>query len=152
MTDAPRVEIIPPQGAPVFGIERFEGVLFRRILAFILDCILIALATIPFAFLIFFVAVMTLGLIVLPLGVLTFLYFVLFTGGAKSATPGMRVMGIELRDVRGGRPDFLQAGIRALVYMASGVVFTPLIYAVALFNIRRRTIHDMLTSTVVVRR
>jgi uncharacterized RDD family membrane protein YckC len=153
MTDAPRVEVLPPPGAPVFGIERFEGVLSRRILAFILDCILIGLLTIPFLVLSFFLAVLTFGLLVIPIGgVLTFFYFTLFTGGAKSATPGMRLMGIELRDLGGGRPDLLQAGARTLVFMASNTVLPVIICAVALFDLRRRTIHDMLTSTVVVRR
>lgn len=153
MTDAPRVEVLPPPGAPVFGIERFEGVLSRRIVAFILDCILIGLLTIPFLVLSFFLAVLTFGLLVIPIGgVLTFFYFTLFTGGAKSATPGMRLMGIELRELGGGRPDLLQAGARTLVFMASNTVLPVIICAVALFDLRRRTIHDMLTSTVVVRR
>lgn len=153
MTDAPQVEILPPLGAPVFGIERFEGVLSRRIFAFILDCVFIALLTIPFLVFSFFLAILTLGLLVVPIGgVLTFLYFTLFTGGSKSATPGMRLMGIELRDLRGGRPDLLQAGARTLVFMASNTVLPVIICAVALFDLRRRTIHDMLTSTVVVRR
>jgi uncharacterized RDD family membrane protein YckC len=153
MTDAPRVEILPPPGAPVFGIERFEGVLSRRIFAFILDCILIAVLTIPFVVFSFFLAILTLGLLAIPIGgVLTFFYFTLFTGGAKSATPGMRLMGIELRDLRGGRPDLLQAGVRTLAFMASNTVLPVIICAIALFDLRRRTLHDMLTSTVVVRR
>ncbi|MHB1220122.1 MAG: RDD family protein [Alphaproteobacteria bacterium] len=153
MTDAPRVEVLPPPGAPIFGIERFEGVLSRRIVAFILDCILIALLTVPFLVFSFFLAVLTLGFLVIPIGgVLTFFYFTLFTGGAKSATPGMRLMGIELRDLGGGRPDLLQAGARTLVFMASNTVLPVIISAVALFDLRRRTIHDMLTSTVVARR
>ena len=153
MTDASRVEILPSPGAPVFGIERFEGVLSRRILAFILDCILIAVLTIPFLVFSLFLAVLTFGLVVIPIsGVLTFFYFTLFTGGAKSATLGMRLMGIELRDSRGGRPDLLQAGIRTLVFMATNAILPVIICAVALFDLRRRTIHDMLTSTVVVRR
>lgn len=153
MTDAPQVEVLPPPGAPIFGIERFEGVLSRRIVAFILDCILIGLLTIPFLVLSFFLAVLTFGVLVIPIGgVLTFFYFTLFTGGAKSATPGMRLMGIELRDLGGGRPDLLQAGARTLVFMASNTVLPVIICAVALFDLRRRTIHDMLTSTVVVRR
>lgn len=153
MTDAPRVEILPPPGSPIFGIERFEGVLSRRIFAFILDCILIGLLTIAFVVFSLFLAILTFGLLIIPIGgVLTFFYFTLFTGGAKSATPGMRLMGIELRDSRGGRPDLLQAGVRTLVFMASNTVLPVIICAVALFDLRRRTIHDMLTSTVVVRR
>ena len=153
MTDAPRAEILPPPGAPVFGIERFEGVLSRRIMAFILDCILIAILTIPFLIFSFALAILTFGLLVIPIGgVLTFFYFTLFTGGSKSATPGMRLMAIELRDARGGRPDLLQSGVRTLVFIASNMVLPVVICAIALFDLRRRTIHDMLTSTVVVRR
>ncbi len=153
MTEQNRVEILPPPGAPVFGIERFEGVLSRRIIAFILDCILIAILMIPFLVLSLALAILTFGLLVIPVGgVLTFFYFMLFTGGSKSATPGMRLLGIELRDARGGRPDLLQAGIRVLVFMATNTILPVIICAVALFDLRRRTIHDMLTSTVVVRR
>ena len=153
MTEQNRVEILPPPGAPVFGIERFEGVLSRRIVAFILDCILIAILMIPFLIFSLALAILTFGLLFIPVGgVLTFFYFMLFTGGSKSATPGMRLMGIELRDARGGRPDLLQAGIRVLVFMATNTILPVIICAVALFDLRRRTLHDMLTSTVVVRR
>lgn len=154
MTDAPRVEILPPPGAPVFGIERFEGVLSRRIFAFLIDAFLILLLLIPFAVLSLFLTIFTLGLLALPVvwGVMAFFYFTLFTGGAKSATPGMRLMDVELRDLRGGRPDMLQAGVRALAYLASNTVLPVIICAIALFDLRRRTLHDMLTSTVVVRR
>ena len=153
MTEQNRVEILPPAGAPVFGIERFEGVLSRRIIAFILDCILIAILLIPFLIFSLALAILTFGLLVVPVGgVLTFFYFMLFTGGSKSATPGMRLLGIELRDARGGRPDLLQAGIRVLVFMATNTILPVIICAVALFDLRRRTLHDRLTSTVVVRR
>ena len=69
-----------------------------------------------------------------------------------SATPGMRLMGIELRDSRGGRPDLLQAAVRVVIFLASNAILPILICAIALFDLRRRTLHDMLTSTVVVRR
>ncbi|HYD08198.1 MAG TPA: RDD family protein, partial [Reyranella sp.] len=99
MTEQPRVEILPPPGASTFGIERFEGVLSRRIIAFILDCILIAILMIPFLIFSLALAILTFGLLVIPVGgVLTFFYFTLFTAGGKSATPGMRLMGVELRD------------------------------------------------------
>jgi len=153
MTETSHAEILPPPGGAVFGIERFEGVLFRRIIAFLVDCVLIAILMIPFLVFTLLLAILTFGLLVIPVGgVLTFFYFMLFTGGAKSATPGMRLMGIELRDARGGRPDLLQAGIRTLVFMASNAVLPVIICAIALFDLRRRTLHDMLTSTVVVRR
>lgn len=154
MTETPRAEILPPPGAPVFGLERFEGVLSRRILAFLIDSFLIFLLLLPFAFLSLFVAVLTLGFVLIPVawGVVAFFYFTLFTGGSKSATPGMRLMGIELRDLHGGRPDLLQAAVRVLVFLASNAILPIIVCAVALFDLRRRTLHDMLTSTVVIRR
>lgn len=153
MTEAPRVEILPPPGAAAFGIDRFEGVLIRRMAAFMVDCVLIAILTVPFVIFSFALAVFTFGFLAVPVGgVLMFFYFTLFTAGAKSATPGMRLMGIELRDARGGRPDLLQAAIRTLIYMATNAMLPVIICAIALFDLRRRTLHDMLTSTVVVRR
>lgn len=158
MTDAnaPKAETLPPQGSAVFGIERFEGVLSRRIIAHLVDWCLILLALVAIGVLLTFTNIITLGLLSVPTGLvalaLPFLYFILYTGGPSSATPGMKLMGIELRDLLGGRPELLQAGIRSLIYSASISVFTPLILAVALFNPRQRAIHDMLTSTVVIRR
>ena len=69
-----------------------------------------------------------------------------------SSTVGMRLFDVELRAVKGERPRFLQALIQtALFYITVGATCS-LILLFVLFNRHKRTLHDMLAGTVVVRR
>lgn len=144
----------PPD--PLVAPERYRGVIWRRILAYAVD-LLILLFIMGLAFAGFLVAgVISLGIlspllwIVFPL--IPFAYHSLLIAGPKSATIGMRVFGVELRGWRGERPDLLQAAVvTALFYLSVGLT-SFLILAVALFTQRHRTIHDILSNVVVVRR
>ncbi|MDH3236530.1 MAG: RDD family protein, partial [Alphaproteobacteria bacterium] len=122
----------------------------------IVDTAILLAIMAPLGFFAMVTAIATFGLLILPFTLaflgLRFLYYVGFTAGAKSATPGMRMLGIELRTVEGGRPDFLQAFLRLAVYYVLIGLLTPLILLVALFNGQRRALHDMASETVVVNR
>jgi uncharacterized RDD family membrane protein YckC len=64
----------------------------------------------------------------------------------------MRLFDVELRSVNGERPGFLQALIQtALFYITVGATCS-LILLLVLFNRYKRTLHDMLAGTVMVRR
>ena len=130
--------------------------MLKRILAHIVDSAILLAVMLPIGFFMLVTAIATLGLLILPFAfaflAMRFLYYVGFTAGAKSATPGMRMLGIELRTAAGGRPDFLQAFLRLTVYYVLIGLLTPLILLVALFNSQRRALHDMVSETVVVNR
>lgn len=144
-------------GSTAFSDPAFVAdIVFKRILAHIVDTAILLAVMAPIGFFMILTAIATLGLLILPFAfgfmVLRFFYYVGFTAGANSATPGMRMLGIELRTASGGRPDFLQAFLRLAVYYVLIGLLTPLILLVALFNVQRRAIHDMVSETVVVNR
>ena len=127
----------------------------RRILAFVLDYIIVALLTIPFAILVFFLGLLTLGLGWLLFGVLVpavaILYIWNTLGSADQATTGMKMMGIRL-DRLDGRPiDGLTAVVHSVLFWAGNVILSPLVLLVTLFSDRKRTLHDLLLGTVVSR-
>jgi uncharacterized RDD family membrane protein YckC len=134
----------------------FSDVVFKRILAHLVDTAILLAVMAPLGFFMVVTAIASFGLLVLPFAfaflALRFLYYVGFTAGTKSATPGMRLLGIELRTIAGGRPDFLQAFLRLTVYYVLVGLLTPLVLLVALFNDQRRALHDMVSETVVVNR
>jgi uncharacterized RDD family membrane protein YckC len=77
-------------------------------------------------------------------------YYGLCFGSPASATLGMRAMDIEMRTWYGGPAYFLLGAAHAVVYWISVSALTPLILLLALFNGRRRLLHDMLLGTIVV--
>lgn len=132
-----------------------RGVLRRRIIAWLLDLVLIALLVcLAWSALLAF-GLMTLGfglplLALLPL--VPFCYHLFFLAGPLAATPGQALMGlIVLRNDDFGRPLPAQALVSTVCFyltLALGVIWL----AVAILTIRKRTFHDMLSGLVVVRR
>lgn len=136
-------------------VRAYEGVLTRRVVAFCIDYLLIGLLMIPFAILVFFVGIITLGLGWALFGVLFPLVAIIYVwntlGGRNQATTGMRVMGIRLDRVDGKPVDGMLAVVHTVLFWAGNVVLTPLILLASLFTDRKRTIHDLLLGTVVTR-
>jgi len=145
-------EIIP---ARLDDLRVYEGVLSRRIMAFIIDYMLVALMMIPFAILVFVLGIVTLGLawalfsVLFPAVALTYVWNTL--GGPNQATVGMRVMDIRLERLDGQRIDGLVAVVHTVLFWAGNVLLTPLILIATLFLERKRTVHDLLLGTVVTR-
>lgn len=103
-------------------VRAYEGVRTRRILAVVLDYIIVALLTIPFAILVFFLGLLTLGLGWMLFGMLVpavaILYIWNTLGSADQATTGMKMMGIRL-DRLDGRPiDGLTAVVHSVLFWA----------------------------------
>jgi uncharacterized RDD family membrane protein YckC len=145
-------EIIP---ARLDDVRVYEGVLSRRMMAFVIDYMLVALLTLPFAILVFVLGVVTLGLgwalfsILFPAVALIYVWNTL--GGANQATVGMRMMGVRLERLDGRPIDGLVAVVHTVLFWAGNVLLTPLILLAALFLERKRTVHDLLLGTVVTR-
>ncbi|PVB63269.1 RDD family protein [Labrenzia sp. 011] len=134
--------------------ELFSGVRSRRIFAFFIDVIVIALLTLAAGVLVFVLGVFTLGLgfllyAILPTAV-ALLYVAFTLGGPQSATPGMRAMGLEMRLWYGARPYPLLAAVHAILFWFSISLLTPFVLLVSLFSDRKRLLHDMVLGVVVI--
>lgn len=133
----------------------YDGVRTRRILAFLLDYVIIGLLCIPFAVLVALLGVLTLGAGWALYGVLGPLVALLYVwntlGGDRQATMGMRMMGLRLDRLDGRRVDGLLAVVHTVLFWAGNVLLTPLILLAPLFVDRKRTVHDLLLGTVVTR-
>src|SRR5215472_15663537 len=135
--------------------ELYEGVLWRRVLAYLVDLLFIGVIAVGVWVVFAVLWLVSFGLLGPVLwflfGLVPLAYHTLLLGGPRSATLGMRCFDLELRSVNGERPNFFQALIQtALFYITIGLTCS-LILLVALFNRRRRTLHDFLAGTVMVR-
>lgn len=137
------------------NVRAYDGVLTRRVFAFIVDYVLVALLAIPFAIVVFFLGIITLGLGWMLFGILfpavALIYIWNTLGGRNQATMGMRMMGIRLDRLDGRPVDGLLAVVHTVLFWAGNVLLTPFILLAALFLDRKRTVHDLLLGTVVTR-
>ncbi len=155
------IELKPHAYDPAVSPELFEGVLARRCIAFVIDLIIIAVPVVFAAIFMVVASVATLGLAALffallsplfwPLIVIWAIFYYGFTfGSPASATIGMRVMDLEMRTWYGAPAYFVLGSVHAIVYWVTVSLLTPFILLVALFNDRRRLLHDMLVGTIVI--
>ena len=133
----------------------YAGVRTRRVFAWLIDYIVIGLLTIPFAILVLLLGILTLGLgwtlfsVLVPAVAAVYVWSTL--GGRDQATWGMKMMGVRLERLDGTRIDGLTAVVHTVLFWAGNVILTPLVLLVTLFSDRKRTLHDLLLGTVVVR-
>jgi uncharacterized RDD family membrane protein YckC len=151
------IEFKPHAYDPLRSPELFEGVLARRVVAFIIDFIIISIPVVLAAMFIFAFGIVTLGLgfalyWLLPPGAVVWalVYFGASLGGPRSATIGMRVMDLEMRTWYGAPAYFVLGAVHAIVFWISISALTPFILLVAFFNERRRLLHDIVLGTVVI--
>jgi uncharacterized RDD family membrane protein YckC len=136
-------------------VRAYEGVLSRRVFAFIIDYLIVGLLLIPFAILVLLLGLLTFGLgwmlfgILVPAVALVYVWNTL--GGPNQATVGMRMMGIRLDRLDGRPVDGLLAIVHSVLFWAGNALLTPLVLLVTLFTDRKRTLHDLLLGTVVTR-
>ncbi|MBD8875065.1 RDD family protein [Roseibium polysiphoniae] len=134
--------------------ELFEGVRTRRMFAFLIDAIAVAILFLPAAVLVFFLGIFTLGLGWLLFAVLSPILPIAYTaftlGGPNAATPGMRAMGLEMRLWYGARPYPLLAAVHVILFWFSISLLTPLILLISLFSDRKRLLHDIVLGTLVM--
>lgn len=132
-----------------------EGVRSRRMMAAAIDLGIIALLSIPVALIIFVLGVATLGLGFLLYGImipaLALTYSGLTMGSRAQATLGMRIMDIHVDQLDGKPLDFVTAAAHSFLFWACNVVLTPFVLLATLFTDHKRTVHDILTGTIVRR-
>lgn len=151
------IDIKPHAYDPARNPELFEGVLSRRVVAFLIDFIFISVPVALAAMFIFAFGIVTLGLgfalyWLLPPGAVIWAicYFGITLGGPRSATIGMRVMDLEMRTWYGAPAYFVLGAVHAVAFWVSMSALTPFILLVAFFNERRRLLHDIVLGTVVI--
>lgn len=136
-------------------VRLYDGVRTRRIFAFLIDYLIVALLMIPVGILVALLGILTLGLGWMLFGVLAPLVALVYVwntlGSRNQATTGMRWMGIRLERLDGGRIDGMTAVVHSVLFWAGNVILTPLVLLATLFLDRKRTVHDLLLGTVVVR-
>ncbi|MCU0830176.1 MAG: RDD family protein [Rhizobiaceae bacterium] len=136
-------------------VRIYDGVLRRRIGGFVIDVVIISLIVAVAAAVVGIIGVLTLGLgwllyaILVPMIVLPYVAFTL--GGPEQATPGMRMAGVKLVSDTGKPVDWALALVHYVLFWAFNTVLSPFILLVALFTQRKRTLHDVLLGTSVVR-
>ncbi|MBI5131786.1 MAG: RDD family protein [Rhodopseudomonas palustris] len=137
--------------------ELFQGVLTKRVFAFLIDFVVLAIPVMLAVVFITVFGLITLGLgwtlfwIVSPASVIwALVYYGASLGGPHSATLGMRAMGIELATWTGEPGYFVLGAVHAFLFWLSVSMLTPLVLLVGLFNGRRRLLHDIVLGTVII--
>ena len=144
----------PPD--PILNAARYRGVTTRRIMAYLIDAAILGLLLIGGHALLAVLTVMSFGLLwplhalFLPI-VVAVAYHSLLIGGLGSATIGMRIFGIRVHTMMGERPTLLQAFIQTVCFYLTTGFSGGILLLVALFNPQRRTLHDYLAGTLILR-
>jgi len=151
------IEVPPHAYDPATQPELFDGVLARRVVAFFVDFIILA---VPVLFATIFILIF--GVVTFGLGWLLFwllwpatiawvlLYYAFTLGGPHSATIGMRVMDLQMRLWYGAPVYHVLGAMHVVVFWLTISFLTPLVLLVGFFNERRRLLHDMLVGTIVI--
>jgi uncharacterized RDD family membrane protein YckC len=131
-----------------------RGVMTRRVFAWFIDLLLLALILLGLWLVLLLFGVLTLGLGFGAMGLLPFVpfcYHVLFLAGPGNATPGQHMLGLVVRrNDDFGRPTALQAIISTIVFYLT-LATSGLLLLVALITVRHRTLHDLVSGLVVTR-
>lgn len=136
---------------PASSGASLEGVRTRRIMAVAVDFLVVAsLSTALFIGLIVLSFGMSLAFGPPLLPIVAFFYNGLTVSGPRMATPGMALMGLEMRAMDGGSVDFLQAAVHAILFYVSW--FFPPVLLVSLFANDKRCLHDIFAGVIVLRR
>ncbi len=151
------IDIKPHAYDPLTQPELFDGVLARRLIAFVIDFVILAVPVLLAAMFIFAFGIVTLGVgwmlywLLPPATVIwALVYFGATLGSEASATLGMRAVDLEMRTWYGARAYFVLGAVHAIVFWMTISVLTPFVLLVAFFNERRRLLHDILLGTVVI--
>ena len=136
--------------------DLYEGVITKRIGALVVDVVIISVLVLLGYAATFVMGFLTLGLAWLAFGLvfpaIALGYHMVSIGGPWSATPGMRLMGLEMFETTGGRPTWIVGLAHPLIFWITGTLTAFLVAFIALFDARGRTLQDMLTGVVVVNR
>lgn len=139
-----------------FDDAAFDGVAWRRILAYLIDLLILLGILGLYKIALGLLTVISFGLLT-PILVLIGMaipvaYHTLTIGGPTSSTVGMRMLDLRVSVWNGGKPGYLQALLHTAAFYVTTGLTAGLILLWALFNNRQRCLHDILCGTVVHRR
>lgn len=83
---------------------------------------------------------------------ITWLYHAYFESSSWQATPGKRVMNLYVTDLSGRPITFLHATGRHFAKLITGLIPLGIGYIMVAFTEKRQALHDMIASTLVLRR
>jgi uncharacterized RDD family membrane protein YckC len=139
---------------PIESPEYYDGISSKRIIAYVIDFLICAGLGLVCWFFAAIIGFLSFGLLLAPMMVLIALlpiaYHTYLIGSKGSATFGMRFCGIKVYRLDGQAPEMLQAFILSAVFFFTAPATSFLILLVALFNIRRRCLHDMMAGTIIL--
>lgn len=147
-----RPDLPDPATAP----ELFDGILQRRVLAYIVDLGILIGVTMVLILIGLVAGFLTFGLgwallpIVIPVVILG--YYAATLGSPRRATVGMATMDIVLTPTRGRPLDGWRILIHPIVFWITWWIAWPISLAIALFTPRREMVHDLIAGTLMVRR
>ena len=141
-----------PKTAP----ELFEGILTRRMLAYLIDvgiligaCLVVMVIGLIAGFITFGLGWAALPFII-PVVILG--YYAVTLGSPRRATIGMAAMDLVLTPTRGKPLDGWRILIHPIVFWITWWIAWPVSLAIALFTPRREMVHDLIAGTLMVRR
>ncbi|WIY53988.1 RDD family protein [Devosia sp. YIM 151766] len=141
---------------PATAPELFEGLLTRRVTAYVIDVVLIGAITLGLSLVALVLGLFTFGLSLLSLAFVVpaaiVIYYAVTLGSPKRATVGMQAMDIVLTPTRGQPLDGWMAIFHALLFWVSFWISWPVTILFALFTPRRQMLHDLVMGTLMVRR
>lgn len=143
------------QEAPVTP-DMLEGVIWRRVAAYAVDFLIIGALVALFAVIVFVPATLiSFGLLTGPMiavfSLIPLAYHILLIGGRGAATLGQRLFDLRVMDASGAQPDYMQAAVLSVLFYLT-LALTGFLLLFVFFNPQRRTLHDWLSGTIVVRR
>ena len=135
---------------PIYQADFYADVAKKRLLAWVIDTLvilLICLVILPFTA---FVALFVFPALYLTVG---FIYRTLSLT-SRSATWGMRMMAVELRNHRGARFNFAEAMLHTLGYSLSMAFVLPQVISVVLMagSPRGQSLTDMVLGSAAINR
>jgi len=130
-----------------------DGVRTARVMSFFIDYAIILVLCVPLAILVFFMGIFTLGLAwglyaFLP-GLVAIGYLALTMGGPSQATIGMKMMGVKIKRLDGGRVDPFLAILHGILFWV--INFTIFMLLISFFSSKKRLAQDILLGTYVAR-
>lgn len=138
-------------GMPWVPAAALDGVRTRRVMAVGLDLILVSILS----------GVLFVGLALLSFGLtlmllppifpfVAFFYNGLTISGWRRATPGMRLMDLEMRLADGRPVPFLYAAIHAVLFYVTWLA--PPLFLATFVTPNKRCLHDIFADVIVLRR
>ncbi len=133
---------------PVSHREFYADVTTKRLFAFIIDSVLITILAVIIVPLTAFVALLFFG----ALSLIISLIYRIVTLSNRSATPGMRMMGIEFRTHKGERMSPGLAIAHTLLFTFSISMVLPQVISIILIltTAKGQSLNDLLLGTAVV--